>query len=71
MPKWDGRQTLCYIKAHPSLSEIPVVMLSTSGNNNDKEVCKRLGAISYLQKPNYFDGYKEIVNNCLPLIKDF
>ena len=71
MPKWDGRQTLCYIKAHPSLSDIPVVILSTSGNKNDKEVCKRLGAVSYLQKPYFYDGYREIVNNCLPLMKKF
>ena len=71
MPKWDGRQTLCYIKSHPSLSDIPVVILSTSGNNTDKEVCTRLGAISYLQKPYFYDGYKEIVNNCLPLMKTF
>ena len=69
MPKWDGRQTLCYIKAHPSLSDIPVVILSTSSNSTDKEVCKRLGAISYLQKPYVYDGYKEIVQNCLPLMK--
>jgi CheY-like chemotaxis protein len=69
MPKWDGRQTLCYIKAHPSLSGIPVVILSTSDNKSDQEVCTRLGAISYLQKPYYFEGYKDIVNNCLPLMK--
>ena len=69
MPKWDGRQTLGYIKSHPSLSNIPVVILSTSSNKTDKEVCARLGAISYLQKPYYYEGYKDIVNNCLPLIK--
>ena len=69
MPKWDGRQTLCYIKAHPSLSKIPVVILSTSDNKTDQEVCARLGAASYLQKPYYYDGYKEIVKNCLPLMK--
>jgi CheY-like chemotaxis protein len=69
MPKWDGRQTLCYIKAHPSLSSIPVVILSTSNNKTDQEVCVRLGAASYLQKPYYYDGYKEIVKNCLPLMK--
>ena len=69
MPKWDGRQTLCYIKAHPSLADIPVVILSTSASRTDKEVCKRLGAISYLQKPYFYDGYKEIVKNCLPLMK--
>jgi two-component system response regulator len=69
MPKWDGRQTLNYIKANSRFSSIPVVILSTSDNKIDKEICKRLGAVSYLQKPYHYDGYKEIVRNCIPLIK--
>jgi CheY-like chemotaxis protein len=69
MPKWDGRQTLSYIKAHPDFSSIPVVILSTSESKLDKDVCKRLGAASYLQKPLHFDGYRSIVDNCLPLMK--
>jgi CheY-like chemotaxis protein len=69
MPKRDGRQTLSYIKSQPNLAGIPVVILSTSENIIDIEVCKRLGAASYLQKPFHIDGYKEIVNICLPLMK--
>lgn len=69
MPRWDGRQTLSYIKAHPDYSSIPVVILSTSESKLDKDVCKRLGAASYLQKPVHFDGYRSIVDNCLPLMK--
>jgi len=69
MPKWDGRQTLNYIKSKPQLADIPVVILSTSENKMDKEVCRRLGAASYLQKPYHYDGYKDIVRDCIPLIK--
>ncbi len=69
MPRWDGRQTLMYLKSVPELAPIPVVILSTSDNKMDKEVCKRLGAIAYLQKPIHFDGYKKIVDQCLPLIR--
>jgi CheY-like chemotaxis protein len=69
MPRWDGRQTLNYIKSDPELAAIPVVILSTSENNMDKEACKRLGAASYLQKPYHYEGYKDIVRNCMPLIK--
>lgn len=69
MPKLDGRQTLSYFKAHPHLANIPVVILSTSQSKTDKEACTRLGAISYLQKPVYYEGYKDIVKNCLPFIK--
>ena len=69
MPRWDGRQTLSYIKSNPHFAGIPVVILSTSENKRDKEVCAGLGAASYLQKPVHYEGYKEIVRNCIPLMK--
>jgi CheY-like chemotaxis protein len=68
MPKWDGKQTLSYIKSNPVYASIPVVILSTSENKQDKEVCAQLGAVSYIQKPFHFDGYKDIVKTCLPLM---
>ena len=69
MPRRDGKQTLSYLKSQPNLAGIPVVILSTSENTMDKEVCRRLGAASYLQKPFHIDGYKEIVKICIPLMK--
>jgi CheY-like chemotaxis protein len=69
MPRWDGRQTLNYIITNPRFSKIPVVILSTSENKIDKEVCKRLGASSYLQKPIHFEGYRKIVEKCMPLLE--
>jgi CheY-like chemotaxis protein len=68
MPRWDGRHTLKYLKSNLRFAQIPVVILSTSQNQEDKEECTRLGAVSYLEKPNHFNGYKEIVENCMPLI---
>ena len=68
MPRWDGRQTLNYIKSNPHFADIPVVILSTSQNTMDREICRKLGAASYLIKPYHFDGYKEIVNNCISLV---
>lgn len=69
MPKLDGRQTLNQIKSDPHLAGIPVVILSTSSNRTDREACVRLGAASYFEKPYHYDGYKEIVKRCLPLMK--
>ncbi|MDB5205300.1 MAG: response regulator [Flavisolibacter sp.] len=69
MPRWDGRRTLSYLKSHPHLASIPVVILSTSENNIEKEACERLGAVSYLRKPCHYDGYKGIVANFFSHIK--
>lgn len=63
MPRWDGRRTLSYLKSQPHLATIPVVILSTSENKKEQEACEQLGAVSYLQKPFHFDGYKGIVAN--------
>jgi CheY-like chemotaxis protein len=68
MPKWDGRQTLRYLKQHPRLSGIPVVILSTSENGMDQEVSKLLGAVSYYKKPFHYDGYKQIIQQMLPFL---
>jgi CheY-like chemotaxis protein len=70
MPRWDGRKTLGYLKSQPHLATIPVIILSTSENSNEKEACEKMGAISYFQKPHHFDGYRGIVNNLFSFIKD-
>ena len=69
MPRRDGRQTLSYIKSCDYLANIPVVILSTSENNSDKEACALLGAVSYFQKPFHYSGYKNIVSDCIHFIK--
>ncbi|MFL5789246.1 MAG: response regulator [Flavisolibacter sp.] len=69
MPGRDGKQTLNYLKSNPGLSDIPVVILSTSENYMDMEFCKQRGASGYMQKPFHYNGYKEIVKSCIPLMK--
>ena len=68
MPKWDGRQTLRYLKETKRYAQIPVIILSTSENRVDQEICRQLGAVSYLKKPFHFDGYKQIIHKFLPFL---
>lgn len=68
MPKWDGRQTLRYLKENERYSQIPVVILSTSENKMDQEICRHLGAVTYLKKPFHFEGYKQIIHKILPYL---
>jgi CheY-like chemotaxis protein len=63
MPKWDGRKTLNYLKKQPHLANIPVVILTTSNSNSDRESCALLGASSYYTKPYRFDDYKQIISS--------
>ncbi|MFC3034181.1 response regulator [Pseudoalteromonas fenneropenaei] len=56
MPKMDGRQALQAIKCDPQLRSIPVVILTTSLQEEDKLRGYDLGAASYISKPVDFQG---------------
>jgi len=63
MPKKDGREVLKEIKQHPELKKIPVVIFSTTNNEQEMRRCYELGANSYITKPNSFDHLLKIVAN--------
>ncbi len=51
MPKKNGIEVLCEIKADPALRDIPVVMLTTSDAPRDIASAYRAGASGYVSKP--------------------
>jgi CheY-like chemotaxis protein len=57
LPGTDGREVLSEIKTDPALKQIPVVVLTTSSDQRDIDVCYRSGANSYIQKPERLHGY--------------
>lgn len=68
MPELDGRQTLKALKSNPAYKDIPVVIVTTSSNSMDKDVCKRLGASLFLIKPNNYIDWQKIVNQFEPYV---
>lgn len=61
MPRMDGREALESIKANPNLKSIPVVILTTSKQEEDMVKGYNLGAASYITKPVTFDGLVELM----------
>lgn len=57
MPRFSGRQVARAIKDNPYLKKIPVVVLTTSGQEEDIEELYSIGVNSYLQKPTNFDEF--------------
>ena len=51
MPQLTGLECLRWLKQTPAVSDIPVVMYSTSSSPTDMEESRRLGAAAYLIKP--------------------
>jgi CheY-like chemotaxis protein len=62
MPKLDGREALKTIKDDPTLSDIPVVVLSTSRLDEDVARSYQLGVNSFITKPVTFTGLVEAMN---------
>jgi len=61
LPRVDGLEVLRQLKSHPQFHVIPVVILSTSTENNDIQLAYKHGANSYIVKPVDFDQFMQIV----------
>ncbi|HWF49288.1 MAG TPA: response regulator [Solirubrobacteraceae bacterium] len=62
MPKMDGREALAEIKADESLRRIPVVVLTTSNDEQDVLRSYDLGVNSFITKPVTFAGLVEAMS---------
>ncbi len=61
MPGKDGREVLKEIKADPDLRSIPVVILTTSGAEEDVLRSYDLHANAYVQKPLDMDQFVNVI----------
>ena len=63
MPKLDGREALRRIKTDPVWRSLPVVILTTSREEKDVQICYHLGAASFVCKPASYRGWLEMVGD--------
>jgi CheY-like chemotaxis protein len=61
MPRLDGREALREIKANPTLRSIPVVVLTTSKQEQDILRSYDLGVNSFITKPVTFEGLVDVI----------
>jgi CheY-like chemotaxis protein len=68
MPKKDGKQTLAEIKRDELLQTLPIVIFSTSSNENDKRYCEQYG-VELITKPSnmseMFHEVKRLLQPCI------
>ena len=62
MPQMDGLAVLDAIRADEGLRDIPVVMLSTSGEDRDIRESYEHGASAYVIKPMDFKQFREAMH---------
>ena len=59
LPRVDGLEVLKRLKSDPRSQKIPIVMLSSSGEERDIDACYRHGANSYVRKQVDFEEHAE------------
>ncbi|MBD2433214.1 MULTISPECIES: hybrid sensor histidine kinase/response regulator [Fischerella] len=65
MPRMNGFEFLSYRRRNPQLSQIPVVMLTSRGNEKHYQLAMQLGATAYFTKPYLEQEFITAVNNIL------
>lgn len=61
MPKMNGLEFLQVLRADPQLQMIPVVVLTTSNQDQDRLQAYRLNVAGYLLKPITFTAFSHLI----------
>ena len=62
LPKFSGLEVLHALKTHPDFQTIPVIVLTSSAEDNDIKTAYELGANSYIVKPVDFDKFINVAS---------
>jgi CheY-like chemotaxis protein len=68
LPKLHGREILTQIKSSKNLSNIPVVVLTTSSLQDDIKFSYDMGAKQFITKPNSIEGFNTTVQTIISAI---
>ena len=63
LPKITGLEVLRQLKNHPKFHTIPVIVLTTSNEDQDIEEAYALGCNSYIRKPVEFSKFMEVASH--------
>lgn len=63
LPKLGGLEVLREIKSKPETRAIPVVVMTSSGEERDVVESYKVGVNSYIQKPMDFDQFRQTVKS--------
>jgi two-component system chemotaxis response regulator CheY len=66
MPKMDGLEFVRQVRSELKRQDLPIIIISTKGAEEDIELGMSLGASGYLSKPISMSRLKELVTNFLP-----
>jgi two-component system, chemotaxis family, response regulator Rcp1 len=63
LPKMDGHEFLAYMKEDPSLTSVPVIVLTSSDSEADKVKSYQLSASCFVKKPGPLDEFTMLMKS--------
>lgn len=63
MPVMDGRELIQHVKASPKLTQLPILVISSAGNDAVKEDLIKQGAFAVVDKPISPAGVASVLQN--------
>jgi len=69
LPKTGGKEILQEIKANYTLTQIPIVILTTSSSREDIEYCNKMGISKFITKPATLEGWNNTIHSILHVVK--
>ena len=61
MPKVDGIEVLRQVKADSELKKVPVIMITTTDDPKEVDMCHQLGCSNYITKPIDYEKFMEAI----------
>ncbi len=66
MPVMDGLKLVSLVRSNPAYKDIPIIMITTEGAEEDKNKALAIGANAYLTKPIQTQELMKLVSSLLP-----
>ncbi len=65
MPRQNGLEFLNSVRAQANSTFPPVIIFSSSGQEDDRAAAYRASASAFIQKPSSLNGYRELAERCV------
>lgn len=62
MPNIDGTEVLKYLKQDEQLKKIPVIVITTTDDPKEIELCHKLGCNTYISKPVNYERFVDMIH---------
>nr|CRH06645.1 putative Two component signal transduction response regulator [Candidatus Magnetococcus massalia] len=61
LPKLSGIEVLRHIRSHTETQRLPVIVLTTSNDAQERSRCYEIGASSFIRKPVAYERFMEVI----------